>query len=276
MGNLIKRSITGILYIGVIVGCILWGNAGVLLLSLVFSALGVLEFEVLSDRNYSPRAILIYDIIGAMLLTFSIAMCYTTLPTESPLFMLLWLLWLLGRMTLELYSREEDALNHLCHSLTAQVYIALPLGLMNLVNALSGGDVVLLMFILICLNDTGAYVVGVSCGRHRLFERISPKKSWEGFWGGMAFCIGGAIAAYYIVPGVFSSIMPIGFWVGYGVAVSVFATWGDLVESMFKRTLGIKDSGHILPGHGGILDRIDSLLFVVPMTFVYLIIYMVV
>ncbi|MDE6542346.1 MAG: phosphatidate cytidylyltransferase [Muribaculaceae bacterium] len=270
MSNLVKRAATGIIYVGAIVGCILWGSAGVLLLTILFSALGIAEFVTLSDHNQAPRATFILDIAGAMLLTFSIAMCYSPLPLATPLFMLSWLLWLLGRMTTELYIHEGDALNKLCHSLTAQVYIALPLGLLNLLNVVSW-KVTLLMFVLIWLNDTGAFIVGSSCGRRKLFERISPKKSWEGFWGGMAFCIACSTGAYYLIPG-FDSIMPLGCWIGYGVVVSVFATWGDLVESMFKRALGVKDSGHLLPGHGGILDRIDSLLFVCPLTFIYLVI----
>lgn len=271
MGNLAKRSITGILYVAVIVGCILAGDTAVLILSLVFSALGVAEFNILSDTERKPRASIMLDIAGALLLTFSIAMCYSSLPTASPLFMLTWLLWLLGRMTVELYLHEKDAFSHLCHSITAQIYIALPLGLLNIINSISA-PVVLMMFILIWLNDTGAYLVGSSIGRHRLFERISPKKSWEGFWGGMAFCIAASAAVCFISPGVTAGIMSLGYWIGYGVLVSAFATWGDLVESMIKRTIGVKDSGNIMPGHGGILDRIDSLLFVIPLTFIYLVI----
>lgn len=271
MGNLAKRSITGILYVAVIVGCILAGDTGVLILSLVLSALGVAEFNILSDKEKKPRASIILDIAGALLLTFGIAMCYSSQLTASPFFILAWLLWLLGRMTVELYLHEKDAFNHLCHSLTAQVYIALPLGLLNIINTISA-PIVLMMFILIWLNDTGAYLVGSTFGRHRLFERISPKKSWEGFWGGMAFCIAASAAVCVINLSITADIMSIGYWIGYGVLVSVFATWGDLVESMIKRTIGVKDSGNILPGHGGILDRIDSLLFVIPITFIYIVI----
>lgn len=271
MGNLAKRSITGILYVAVIVGCILAGDTGVLILSLVLSALGVAEFNILSDKEKKPRASIILDIAGALLLTFSIAMCYSSQLTASPFFILAWLLWLLGRMTVELYLHEKDAFNHLCHSLTAQVYIALPLGLLNIINTISA-PIVLMMFILIWLNDTGAFLVGSTFGRHRLFERISPKKSWEGFWGGMAFCIAASAAVCIINLSITADIMSMGYWIGYGVLVSVFATWGDLVESMIKRTIGVKDSGNILPGHGGILDRIDSLLFVIPITFIYIVI----
>jgi phosphatidate cytidylyltransferase len=106
-------------------------------------------------------------------------------------------------------------------------------------------------------------------GRHRLFERISPKKSWEGVIGGLLTCIAGA----YVTNAWFNELFQvpnIATWVGLSVVVAVFATFGDLVESLIKRTVGVKDSGHILPGHGGILDRIDSLLLVAPAVLIYL------
>ncbi len=126
----------------------------------------------------------------------------------------------------------------------------------------------LLIFIMIWLNDTGAFLVGSAIGRHRLFERLSPKKSWEGFFGGLLFCL----IAGYLAP-ILSADDFAGYpmrYVGLGVLVCVFSTWGDLFESMIKRAAGVKDSGNILPGHGGMLDRIDSILFVVPASLVYL------
>ena len=106
-------------------------------------------------------------------------------------------------------------------------------------------------------------------GKHRLFERISPKKSWEGVIGGVAVCIAGAyITNYYF--NEFFQVPELNIWVGLSVVVAVFATFGDLVESLIKRTVGVKDSGNILPGHGGILDRIDSLLLVAPAVLIYM------
>ena len=125
------------------------------------------------------------------------------------------------------------------------------------------------MFIMIWLNDTGAFCVGSMIGKHKLFPRISPNKSWEGFFGGVVFAIASAFVFKYGFPQYFDNIS-IGGLCGLGVVVSAFATWGDLVESLIKRTLGVKDSGTLLPGHGGILDRIDSLLLVVPASLLYL------
>ena len=125
---------------------------------------------------------------------------------------------------------------------------------------------------MIWMNDTGAFLVGCTIGKHRLFERISPKKSWEGFWGGMFFCVMTGVGYYYLISEVPATINSLPFFIILGIIVSVFATFGDLVESMFKRSVGVKDSGNLIPGHGGILDRIDSLLFVIPAVAFYLVI----
>mgnify|MGYP003461984886 FL=1 len=121
----------------------------------------------------------------------------------------------------------------------------------------------LAIFIFIWLNDTGAYCVGTLIGKHRLFERISPKKSWEGFWGGLILCVISGIAIATWLNSYFNGPQLYG-WIVLAAIVSIFSTWGDLCESLIKRSIGVKDSGKILPGHGGILDRIDSLLLVSP------------
>ncbi len=133
--------------------------------------------------------------------------------------------------------------------------------------------IVLIMFIMIWLNDTGAYCVGSLLGKRRLFPRLSPKKSWEGFWGGMAFCIAAGATCYFAFN--HDEVMlwgnrSLSAWIGFGIVVCIFSTWGDLFESMIKRTVGAKDSGKLIPGHGGILDRIDSLLLTAPAAFIYL------
>ncbi len=149
-----------------------------------------------------------------------------------------------------------------------QVFIALPFSLLNFLVFPSGefNPVFLLsLFVLIWTNDTGAYVVGISFGKHKLFERISPKKSWEGFFGGIFFAL---ILAYFL-PQITGEI-DILRWFGFALIAVVFGTWGDLIESLIKRTVDVKDSGNILPGHGGLLDRFDSLLFAVPLIYIYL------
>ena len=130
------------------------------------------------------------------------------------------------------------------------------------------------------MNDTGAYCVGSLIGRHKLFPRISPGKSWEGSIGGGIVVLLVAYLIYLFDSGQLTYLADAGFrssgmltmaqWLGLGLVVVVFGTWGDLVESLFKRTLGIKDSGSILPGHGGMLDRFDSSLLAIPAAVVYL------
>jgi phosphatidate cytidylyltransferase len=127
------------------------------------------------------------------------------------------------------------------------------------------------LFVLIWTNDTFAYLVGKSIGKHKLFERVSPKKTIEGFFGGVVFAIlaGFLISKFYIQPNPAFSNKSILIWTIIAIIVSVFGTIGDLIESKFKRIAGVKDSGSIMPGHGGILDRLDSVIFVAPIIFLF-------
>ncbi|MFA9191292.1 phosphatidate cytidylyltransferase [Flavobacterium sp. FZUC8N2.13] len=127
------------------------------------------------------------------------------------------------------------------------------------------------LFLLIWTNDTFAYIVGKSIGKHKLFERISPKKTIEGFVGGLLFAIlaGYLISKYYIRPKPEFSEQSILIWTSIAAIVGIFGTIGDLIESKFKRIAGVKDSGNIMPGHGGVLDRLDSVIFVAPFIFLF-------
>ena len=120
-------------------------------------------------------------------------------------------------------------------------------------------------FILLWANDTFAYLTGIIFGKHRLFERISPKKSWEGFFGGLV----GTVVLSFLVAKLFP-VLPFYHWMAVAALIVVFGVYGDLIESLLKRNLKIKDSGHFLPGHGGILDRFDSVLLAAPMVYFYL------
>jgi phosphatidate cytidylyltransferase len=157
----------------------------------------------------------------------------------------------------------------------SQMYIALPFSLLNVLAFTTTPEgrvsfntlLPLSVFVFLWTNDTGAYCVGSLLGRHKLFPRVSPGKSWEGSIGGAVFVLAIAYAISYFLDGVMLTTPE---WLGLGLVVVVFGTWGDLVESLFKRTLGIKDSGSILPGHGGMLDRFDSSLLAIPAAVVYL------
>ena len=174
----------------------------------------------------------------------------------------------------ELYKQQKNPINNWAYAMMSQIYIGLSFALLNILAYHSSAAtsvsqynpiLPLSIFIFTWINDTGAYCTGMLFGKHRLFERISPKKSWEGSIGGAVFAVIGAI-----VLSQFFFFLNIYEWIGLALVIVVFGTWGDLVESLFKRTLGIKDSGNILPGHGGMLDRFDSTLMAIPASVVYL------
>lgn len=175
-------------------------------------------------------------------------------------------------MVYQLYAKQPNPIEVWSKSFLGHLYIAVPLGLLSHI-AYQQSEVgvvycpilMLAFFAFIWINDTGAFVVGVTFGKHRLFERISPKKSWEGFFGGLFFAM---VAGY--VASLFSPTISTIQWVGLALVVSTTATLGDLCESLLKRTLNVKDSGTLLPGHGGMLDRFDSVLLAAPAAVIYL------
>lgn len=197
------------------------------------------------------------------------------MPGQSEI-LIPYLFLLIYLLVSELYLKKKNPLNNWAYTMMSQVYIALSFAMLNVLAYHSTGGISpyqiqynpilpLSIFIFTWINDTGAYCTGMLFGKHRLFERISPKKSWEGSIGGGVFSIIAAILMAHFFP-----FMSIGVWIGLALTVVVFGTWGDLTESLLKRTLGIKDSGNILPGHGGMLDRFDSTLMAVPAAVVYL------
>lgn len=263
--NLATRTVSGVIYVALIVLAILWGQYGVLLLTTLFSLLAVVEFYKMTRHPESvdfakSRPALILDVAG----TF--ALCWGAWIYPLVIFPFI----LLARLALELYLKSEHPLKNVAESVFAMIYIGLPFGFMNFMASWYSAMPLLAMFFLIWINDTGAFLVGSTIGRHRLFERISPKKSWEGFFGGLAFVVLASVLFGLLCPGFFSlPWLHIWEWVILGVLVTAFSTWGDLFESLCKRNLHIKDSGNIIPGHGGILDRVDSLLFVAPVFVIF-------
>ncbi len=255
MKNVALRAASGAIYVAVIVAAILCGQPAFLCLCLLLGVLAMLEFNKMcqpSDDSAMRWWVLGVDVVAvlAIIWWFAIAM-YLYLPV---------------RLAMAVFDKRSEALRSAAFSMLGVIYIGMGLGALEVLytNDMligAGKYPVLMFFIMIWLNDTGAFCVGSQIGRRRLCERLSPKKSWEGFWGGMAFCALFGIAAYYLVPGNNLSLWG---WIAIGVAVSALSTVGDLFESLIKRTVGVKDSGNLIPGHGGILDRIDSLLFVAP------------
>lgn len=273
MKNVLTRSLTGLVYVGLIIGAILGGNVWMLALCSLFAVLGINEFNTISDRHGLSTVLNIIDILCSLSFIAGTFFVWSLGVTGAVLTLLLFLLILMSRSIAALYIRDGNYLADLAHSFMGQLYVTLPLALLLSAYMMSSVSyaMILLMFIMIWLNDTGAFCVGSLIGKHRLFERVSPKKSWEGFFGGLVFAVVAGLVAYlWLGDSKFAGYSAVSLMI-FGALVSVFATWGDLVESQIKRTLGIKDSGNLLPGHGGILDRIDSLLMVAPLTFIFMV-----
>lgn len=289
MKNFIVRTITGIIFVAAIVASFLRPEAMVLLFSIV-TGMTVWEFTGLVNEREHVTVNRFISTIAAVYFFYAMTYFCSDLyggAAKSVVF-IPYLVTIIYMLIAELYLRQDDPVQDWAYTMLAQMYIALPFSLLNVLafTATPNGQVAfntllpLSVFIFLWVNDTGAYCVGSLLGRHKLFPRISPGKSWEGSIGGAVFVL---LAAWGIgwldnmqvldmdhPSTLFTGMLSIPEWLGLGLVVVVFGTWGDLVESLFKRTLGIKDSGNILPGHGGMLDRFDSSLLAIPAAVVYL------
>lgn len=269
MKKIVIRALSGAVYVALIVASILCaGGKFFPLLCTVFALMAVFEFDRLASAH-SPRpdVVRIFDailcVVPPLYLAVPVLVPAVDIYITTFAVAIMYVAVIMIRMIYTLYSHEEHPVNSLAYTFLAIAYIALPLVLAATMSEHSMRYLLLLVFVMIWINDTGAFLTGTAFGRHRLFERLSPKKSWEGFFGGLVFSAATGFVVALVLPQYFALLNPLGGAL-LGVAVSVLATWGDLFESLLKRTAGVKDSGHIMPGHGGILDRIDSFLFVIP------------
>lgn len=282
MKNLITRSITGILFVAVMIGAITASSpVPFCILFTLITALTVWEFTgIVNAREDVEVNRLITTVAGTYLF---LAMFGDISGLMSPVGFAIYVPYLLSLVYLfisELYLQRPNAINNWAYSMLPQLYIALPFALLNVLYftfaktdatvdgtllSYSGRWLVLAVFVFLWCNDTGAYCVGSLIGRHKLFPRVSPGKTWEGSVGGGVVSIAvSQVFAHFI--GLLTPVQ----WAAFALVVVVFGTWGDLVESLFKRQLGIKDSGKILPGHGGMLDRFDSSLMAIPAVVMFL------
>lgn len=269
--SLIQRTITGVLFVAVIVGSILYDAT---LFSTVFAAVTAItihEFAGLINERGKIHINKLITMTGGIYLFFAFG-GYCSNIIGSRIF-IPYLILLVYMFISELYLKNEDPITNWAYSILTQIYIALPIALLNVLyfqTSTQGLTTIntilpLSVFVFLWTSDTGAYCVGSLIGKHRLFERISPKKSWEGSIGGGVLAVIASVIFAHFFP-----FMNIFQWIGLAIVIVVFGTWGDLVESLLKRTLGVKDSGNILPGHGGFLDRFDSSLLAIPAAVCYL------
>ena len=276
MNNFIVRTITGVIFVAAIVASFLRPETMVLLFSIV-TGLTVWEFTGLVNERENVTVNRFICTVAGVYFFFAMTYFCSDLyggAAKSVVF-IPYLVTIIYLMIAELYLKQADPIQDWAYTMLSQMYIALPFSLLNVLafTATTNGVVTfntllpLSIFIFLWVNDSGAYCVGSLLGRHKLFPRISPGKSWEGSIGGAVFVLLAAYAISYFLDGRMLNSLE---WLGLGLVVVIFGTWGDLVESLFKRTLGIKDSGNILPGHGGMLDRFDSSLMTIPAAVVYL------
>ena len=276
MNNFIARTITGILFVATIVVCFLNPTAMIFLFALV-TGLTVWEFTgLVNDRAGVSVNRFISTVAGVY---FFLAMAGTTSGFTSSTVFIPYLITIIYLLVAELYAKQEDPIHDWAYTMMSQMYVVLPFSLLNMLAFRAAPEGImyiytlpLSVFVFLWVNDTGAYCCGSLFGKHKLFPRISPGKSWEGSIGGGVFVLAAAALVWYLTDSYNMNPTGMGMWewMGLGLTVVVFGTWGDLVESLFKRTLGIKDSGNILPGHGGMLDRFDSSLLAIPAAVVYL------
>jgi phosphatidate cytidylyltransferase len=270
--NLAVRTLTGIAYVAVILS----GLSSPFLFPVVFSIavwLSLWEFYGLvrlCDGAPSPQRLA--GAAGGVYL-FLACFVYVNGWWSGHVF-LPYVLFLMYMFVSEMYRQKETPVHNWAFLLLGQIYCAASFSLLNRIVFWPVGDgprsefaplPALILFVFVWLNDSGAYLIGSRWGRHRLFERISPKKSWEGFWGGLVLTLASSQVFAFYFPAIHWY-----HWLGMAAVVVVFATWGDLVESLMKRTFGVKDSGALLPGHGGALDRFDSILLALPALYIYL------
>ena len=276
MKNFIVRTITAVFFVAAIVTSFLNPRAMTLLFAIV-TGMTIWEFAGLVNERPNVTINRFISTVAGVYLFLAVA-GYNSGLTPATVF-IPYLVSIIYLMVAELYLKAEDPIHNWAYTMLSQLYIALPFSLLNVLAYRSNGYDIqysylapLAVFVFLWINDAGAYCVGSLLGRHKLFPRISPGKSWEGsIGGGLLVCVVAALVWYYTEQyGVNDLGLSVYEWVGLGIVIVVFGTWGDLIESLFKRTIGIKDSGNVLPGHGGMLDRFDSTLMAVPAAVVYL------
>lgn len=260
MQNLITRTISALVYASLFLFAVVFSPRTYIGLIAIFAVICIWEFlKIIQSKNIIPY----------ILLPLSIFVFKEYVSLNGILFTLSITLLCSFRLLLHLYSENTTYPKTLVGKLDVSIrYIIFPFTFLALLPFINGNyqpNVIIYIILLIWTNDSFAYLVGKSFGKHKLFERVSPKKTIEGFIGGLVFCIiiGGIIGKY-------SNEFSISNWVIIAIIISIFGTLGDLVESKFKRQANVKDSGKIMPGHGGLLDRLDSLFFIAPFVYLYI------
>ena len=282
MKSLLIRTVTGFLFVAIIAASVLLSDFSFNIafnilfnVFLLFTCIALYEYRSLLQRQNIKLSIFFYVVSLSIYFIASYAsILWKTVATVAAYKIIILLFLMFGLFFLpfvvELFRKQENPFTHIAYSILGIIWIVLPFSLINHIPFMfdDGKYFLLAIFILVWMYDTFAYCIGSLCGKHRLMERVSPKKSWEGAIGSAVLTL---VFAFFLTK-IFPFLPLSGLqWVVFALIVVVFGTLGDLVESLFKRQLSVKDSGNILPGHGGVLDRFDSIFFVIPFIILYLI-----
>ena len=275
--NFIVRTITGTLFVAIMVAGFLNPKAMVFLFALI-TGLSVWEYTGLVNGIDDVRVNRFISTVAGVYLFLAVAAWRMGLVANF-IIVVPYLLTIVYLFVSGLFTCSKNPVADWAYTMLGQMYVAQPLSMINILAFEVDGQwgvnfdslLPLSIFIFLWTNDSGAYCCGSLLGRHKLFPRVSPGKSWEGSIGGCVLVLAvAALIGWWANNGDMKHQLGMAAWMGLGLVVVVFGTLGDLVESLFKRTLGIKDSGNLLPGHGGMLDRFDSALMAIPAAVIYL------
>ncbi len=267
MNNILIRTLSGSVFIAVIITAVLFGNFIQLAIFTIFTLLGIFEFVQFfkNDDQINP------SLLGAIAFNVNIIfLAVLAMIFQEGVFLLLNIPIFFLLFIVEMYRQKGNPILNMGILLLSTFYITIPLLLLSVISFMTGDAALLIlgMFVLIWTNDTFAFLSGKFFGKTKLIERISPKKTWEGTIGGIILT--GLMAFSFAL--LFDETHKM-FWMVSAILLSICAIFGDLLESLMKRTVNVKDSGNIMPGHGGILDRFDATLLAVPFYFIWILIY---
>ena len=270
MSNLVTRTLTGAAFIAIMLACLLINEYLFALLAVTLTASMLYEFYSMSmgDRHLLSRILAIIAGVSAVLLLFF--NCASGMPAK---YISLIAIPVFGAIASSILEKKDGSMDDYAYLLAGLLYIAAPISLSSLMVFRSGAfdaGMLLFFFVMIWSSDVGAYCIGTAFGQkensRKLAPHISPKKSWVGFWGGMAF----SIAAFLVLSALDLMDLPVVHGIVLAIIIHCGGVCGDLFESLWKRRFGVKDSGNVIPGHGGVLDRFDSSLIAVPLGAIYL------
>lgn len=264
MKEILTRALSGLLYVLLLIGCLFNEHAAIALF-FVFGLISITEFNKLIHlKSFIPY--LIFVILYAVFVYWQLVLETHTGFDEATQILMVFTIFIELFLIKDLFSKKKQPLFSSKRFILTTFYLSSAFVFLILIAHFYNTydpTILLASFVLIWVNDTFAYLVGKNFGKQKLFKKISPKKTVEGFLGGLFFS---CIASYFI--SIFAETLNFSNWLILSIIVSVFGTLGDLIESKFKRQANVKDSGVIMPGHGGLLDRLDSIIFSAP--FIYL------